>query len=106
MQVEKENSSARKIKYEGHWEITDTPLAFWTLDETKNSSHSQVKREDGNGRKRETVGQQCSSTKTGAIQDWAMADIRCQLRPFNQSINHQKSSSLPKKFSEMDFTIT
>ena len=31
--------------YEGLSEIIDTPLAFWTLDEIKNSAHSKVKRE-------------------------------------------------------------
>ena len=69
--------------YEGHSEIIDTPLVFWTLGEIKNSAHSKVKREDWTGGKREKVGQLCPSTETGA----AMVDSSCQLNLFNQSIN-------------------
>ena len=39
--------------YEDHSEIIDTPLAFWTRDETRISAHSKVKREDWTGRKAE-----------------------------------------------------
>ena len=42
--------------YEGHSDIIDTPLAFWTPDGTNNSAHGKVKREDWNGRKREKLG--------------------------------------------------
>ena len=55
-------------RYKGHSEITDTPLAFWTLGEIKSSPHSKVKRGDRTGRKREKVGQLCPSTETGAVQ--------------------------------------
>ena len=50
----------RKMKFigsQGHSEIIDIPLAFWTLDEIKSSAHSKVKREDWTGGKREKVGQ-------------------------------------------------
>ena len=73
--------------YEGHCEIIDTPLAFWTLGEIKTSVHSKVKREDWTGRKREKVGQLWPSTERGAVQGWAMVDSCCQLYPFDQSIN-------------------
>ena len=63
------------------------PLAFWTLNEIKNSAHSKGKREDWTGGNREKVGQLCPSTETGAVQGWAMVDSWCQLSPFNQSIN-------------------
>ena len=34
------------LTYEGHSEVIDTPLAFWTLGETKTTAYSKVKRED------------------------------------------------------------
>ena len=36
-------------QYEGHSEIIDTPLAFWTLGETENSDHGAVQRKDWTG---------------------------------------------------------
>ena len=74
-------------KYEGHSETIDTSLAFWTLDEIKNSAYSTVKREDWTGREKEKVGQLCPGTETGAVESWAMVDSWCQLNPFHQAIN-------------------
>ena len=88
--------------YEDHFEIIDTPLAFWTLDELKNSAHSKAKRKDWTGTKREKVGQLWSSTETGTVQGWAMVDSWCQLYPFNQAINDASSRKvivLPKNIS-------
>ena len=53
-----------KHKYEGHQEIIDTLLAFWTPDETNNSADGKVKREDWYGRKREKVGWLCPEAGT------------------------------------------
>ena len=33
-------------RFENYSKTTDTPLAFWTLGEIKNSAHGKVKRED------------------------------------------------------------
>ena len=73
--------------YEGHSEITDTPLAFRPLDETKNFAVSKGKREDWKCLEKEKVVRLCSSTETGAVQGWAMVESRCQLHSFNQAIN-------------------
>ena len=39
-------------------------LAFWSMDETKNSAHGKVKREDWTGREKEKVGQLCPNAET------------------------------------------
>ena len=46
---------------------TRKSLAFWTVDETKNSAHGKLKRKDWTGKKREKVGQVCPSTQTRPI---------------------------------------
>ena len=46
------NKSKSTVIKKGHSEITDTSLAFWTLEEIQNSAQSKVKREDWTGGKK------------------------------------------------------
>ena len=56
---------ALNFVYEDHSDIIDTPFAFWTLEEMKNSAHNKLKRKDWTGWEREKVGQLCPSTDRG-----------------------------------------
>ena len=90
--------------YEGHPEIIDTQLVFWTLDEIKKSAHSKVKREDWFGKKREKVGQLCPSMETGTVQ--GKAGVSCT-HLINQSMtaSSHKAIVLPKTFPNLILPI-
>ena len=89
--------------YQGHSEIIDTPLAFWTLGEIKTSARSKGKREDWTGREREKVGQLCPSTETGAVQGGAMVNFTYLIKQ-SMTASSRKAIVLPKNVPEMDPT--
>ena len=85
------------------------PWRFGHWANTKNSSHSKVKREDWTGRKREKLCQLGPSTETGTVQGWAMDDSWCNCaHSIKQSMtaSSDKAIVLPKNLTELDPTTS
>ena len=79
----------------------------WRWQKKKKPAYGKVKREDWNGRKREKIGQMCSSTETRGCWTglWSKSGVNCTAL-IKQSITEWslKDSSIPKNVPTLDPT--